>query len=379
MNNTMYDEIKRKLAIGGVSPESDILDSDIRKRKQENLDQAIVYGDIANAAVPSLMNIFTGGSYAEQAGRSAGANKYLQNRALQDQVSKKDLVSISNEEGSPEYVAAKNAIGMEPYYQTKTSSKDSSASLMKGMPVRMFNPETGARAIIAIGPDNVARRVGSPEPMDTSGWIQDLGVGTATGTDVFGTKTQDQYEKGGTGLPRKNVKTTQGLGSYMGGIPQKEAESRLKGSAKGKEKVAESLSIIGELDASEKALRSTNDPMTFSIALGQALRSVEKRLSEDEQRRFMGDDYRSVFQNAGNYIQGKMGIIPPNIRSGVTEAIKYLKSKEQGKVSANQKSYSDLAGLNKKGSETIKRTSGQGNNIDESKGDWRSNLKGLYK
>lgn len=356
-------------------PVAPAITPEIRRAMQDKADTNRALANLAVSAGSALTG-FMGGTAAEQSSRFDQSNKYLQNIGTLEADKLKKLKEIKNENGQAEFIAESNAIGMEPYHVPKAGL--SASALVKGVPHKLFNPLTGERAIVSVGADNLARKIGTTEPMDISNWIQDLGVGTATSTDVFGTKTQDQYEKGAVNL-KKNVKSTQGLGSYMGGIPQKEAESRLKEAGKGKEKVAESLAVVGELEAAEKALRNTNDPMTFSIAVGQALRSVEKRLSEDEQRRFMGNDYRSVFQNAENYLQGKMGTIPPNIREGVLEAIKYLKSKEQGKVKSNQKSYSSIEGLNKKGVDTVKRTSGQNPNQPVESNDWRSNLKGMYR
>lgn len=346
-----------------VTPES-------RRALQDKQDMNRTLSNLIVAAGPSLLG-FGRGTAAEQSSRFDQSNKYLQNIGTLEADKLKKLKEIKNESGQPEFIAESNAIGMEPYHVPKAGL--SASALVKGVPHKLFNPLTGERAIVSVGADNLARKIGTTDTMDISNWIQDLGVGTATSTDVFGTKTQDQYEKGAVNL-KKNVKSTQGLGSYMGGIPLEEAKSRLKESGKGKEKVAESLATVGELEASERALRSTNDPITFSIAVGQALRSVEKRLSEDEQKRFMGNDYRSVFQNAENYIQGKMGTIPPNIRSGVIEAIKYLKQKEQGKIKSNQKSYSSTEGLNKKGIETVKRTSGQNPDQKPESNDWKNSL-----
>jgi hypothetical protein len=367
-----YNEIRKKAIIDNMnnigSPENvDLTEQRHAAYNAQQMGSAI--GDIATAAVPTLMGIFGSGNDVERGNRINQANSYLQKRAIQDTPNKNSITQISNEYGSPELIDIKNSIGEEPYIKEKLSN----SGLVKGVPHKMFNKITGERAIISVGSDNIARKIGEKDPIDMNGWMQDLGVGNATGTDVFGTKTQKQFEKGKV-EDTKVVNSTQGLGSYMGGIPLEEAKSRMKEAGKGKEKVAESNAVIGELDASERKLRVTKDPMTFSIALGQALRSVEKRLSEDEQRRFMGNDYRSVFQNAENYIQGKMGEIPPNIRSGVIEAIKYLKEKEQGKAKANQKSYSDKAGLNKKGQETIQRTIGQGDSPKEST-DWKSKYK----
>lgn len=390
-----YDELRKRLLVSQDQPQ---VDGPIVPNELENIsaapivtpesrralqDKADVNRGIANlivAAGPSLLG-FTGGTAAEQSSRFDQSNKYLQNIGSLEAEKLKKLREIKNEAGTPEFIAESNAIGMEPYHIPKTTAKSAAAGmLMKGQPAKFINKSTGDVISLAVGPDNVVRRLGHVEPFDlTDEWVPHEGFTTPSGTDVFGTKTTDLVAKAAPNI-KKNAKSTQGLGSYMGGIPQEEAKSRLKESAKGKEKVAESLSIVGELEASEKKLRETNDPMTFSIGVGQALRTVEKRLSEDEQKRFMGNDYRSIFQNAENYMRGKMGQIPPNIREGVLEAIKYLKQKEQGKIKSNQSSYSSTEGLSKKGAATVKRTSGQNpDKLPDQQADWRSNLKGMYR
>ena len=396
-----YDELRKRLLVSQDQPQIDynqaVDDSGIpidrvpaqvepvatpesRRDLQAKADTNRALANAIVAAGSSLTG-FMGGTATEQSSRFNQSNKYLQNIASLEADKLKKLKEIKNEAGQPEFIAESNAIGMEPYHAPLKPVAGSliSGMLMKGQPAKFINKETGDVISLAVGPDNVVRRLGHQEPFDlTDKWVPHEGYSTPSGVDVFGSKTTDIVAKAAPNIKR-NAKSTQGLGSYMGGIPLEEAKSRLKEAAKGKEKVAESLAIIGELEASEKKLSKTNDAMTFSIGVGQALRTVEKRLSEDEQKRFMGDSYRSVFQNAENYLQGKMGIIPPNIREGVLEAIKYLKQKEQGKVKSNQKSYSSAEGLNKKGLETVKRTSGQDPKQPTESNDWRSNLKGMYR
>jgi hypothetical protein len=201
------DEIKKRLMIEQQSPASvdynqavDDLGNPIAKSVQPAIDptehrqgryeaqnMGAMVGDIATAAVPSLLGMFQHGLTDPQ--RSAmmnQGNKYLQNRSIAETPTKSNMATISNEIGSPELVDIRNAIGEEPYVK---ELKGTSSGLVKGVPHKMFNSLTGERAIISVGSDNVARRIGEKDPVDMKGWVQDLGVGTATGTDVFGTKT----------------------------------------------------------------------------------------------------------------------------------------------------------------------------------------------
>lgn len=366
------DTIEQKLL--NSPQEKQLTGSDERIYNTKELDRNKAYGDLAVAATPYLMSLFnSSGSAPEIANRYASANKYLQNRALADQVHKKELVSISNEEGSPEYVRAEDALGMEPYYQPKGSV---ASSLVKGVPHKMFNPITGERAIISVGNDNIARRIGSPDPMDISHWIQDLGVGSATGTDISGTKTQEQYEKGAPELPKKQIKSTTGLGAHMGVGTKIEAETRIKEAQKGMEKSAESEKNLANLDIAEQTVKRTKDPMVFAIVVGKALRTIEKRLSDKEQDTFMGGKYKSFALQAREIGSGKFkGEIPESIRQNALNAIRLLKEQGGAELEATKKSYSEKAGLSKAGQKIIENVSGgPGEPKPVDNRDWKTKL-----
>jgi len=363
-------------------PEDNSLDSEKRLDKTRANEMNRMLSHLAVAAGPALSS-FSPGTSAEQASRYKDSSNYLKNIGDIEGAAAKSLQKISNEEGLPEFIRTENSVGMEPYYQDKSSSllktNGTEKAAMKGVPHKVINIKSGKRTFIAVSGDNVVREIGKTEPFDMTDWVADPGVGSTMGKDIYGTKSYTQYEKSNPNI-KQGINSYTGIGEKFGHIPELEAQLRMKAAEKGRRVVSESKAVLADLDASEKVLKNTKDPMAFSIGLGQALRTVEKRLSDQEQERFMGNNYRGIFQNAENYIQGKAGIIPPNIRSGVMDALKYLKAKEQAKIDANKASYSDTEGLSEQGKRSIKRTSGQGSNPEKNETeDWRKKLKESYR
>lgn len=397
-----YDELRKRLAVEQLKPQmgqeptelftqddidiegippvaqeqpSPAPESPARNPSGMDAQSAMYIGDLAASAGPGLLSLLGGGSPAVVSNLMDKGNKYAQNRGAQEEITKANT-SVIDDNGEPLNVRTRDAMGKKPYYPSRSGSLSNLGSVVSGVPANMFNPKTGDRAKVQQYKDGTAFRYGTKIPItDIGDWQQDLGVANATGTDVYGTKTQDQYNKNQpSGMTR--VKTTQGLGEYMGHIPQKEAESRLKDANKSKVKTAESIATLQELKAHRNTLATTNDSMTFSIAMGNILRTVEKRLSDEEQQRFLGNDYRGILGNASNYIQGKMGIIPQSLRNGVVEAADYIEAREKGRLKANSSSYTTKQGLNQKGRDTVDRTSGQDTESTK-KVDWKNKLKDL--
>lgn len=179
--------------------------------------------------------------------------------------------------------------------------------------------------------------------------------------------------------------TTKGLGDVMGedGQPllKEEGQARIKSAAKGKDLVAKNDVEISSINNAISQIGNTKDPMVFSLVTGNIMRNSlgEKRLSDEEGRKFMGDDYKGFYEKGKEYLISKYGgEIPNSVRANVMAMARYALDKETVNKKANSSTYAGTKGLGPKGKSAVENTSGVEAPAQQSQSsDYKSYLLGL--
>jgi len=165
---------------------------------------------------------------------------------------------------------------------------------------------------------------------------------------------------------KKPVAGALGPGEVMGpsGKPllKQEAESVIRTAEKGKELGAALEKEGSAISADRRTVETTTDPTVFATTIGKALRTVESRLDEREQKRFMGDDYKGFMLRGEEYLKSKYGgQIPETVRRNFLNLLDAAKERVEFEKTANLKSYGTVEGLSKRGQEAVNRVLGKSN------------------
>jgi hypothetical protein len=290
------------------------------------------------------------------------------------------LVPIVGPDGAPIYETPDAAIGEKVYQKpTAKANTTSAGSYQAG---QGYNPKTKQYAQLNFNTRTGEYQHSDGTPVENAkDWIfKPAGEKSYMVENAAGGKdwlTLNKYDTGGV----KSKFHSAGAGEIMtpkGKPPmlKKEAEMQLTTTAEGKKATAkyeiESAGILSDKDT----ISTTKDPMVFATTTGRALRSVEKRLSEPEQKRFMGDDYKGFMLRGSEYLRSKYGgQIPETVRQNVVNLLNAANEKVQGEKSATLQYYGAGEGLSEQGKAAVNRILGKG--IQPSQSNIPSHIKSM--
>lgn len=342
--------------IVGEAPEKDSKPSEPSSKIDSRAAQTI--GRMVAGATPTLFGMLFGPQQAERG--IAQTQKF----GAAGKASK--LVPIVGPDGAPIYETPDAAIG-EKVYQ-KPMAKASISATGSFQAGQGYNPKTKQYAQL-----NFNTRTGEysfsdgSKVEDARDWIfKPTGEKSYMVENAAGGKdwlTLNKYDTGGV----KSKYHSAGAGEIM--IPKgkppmlkKEAEMQLTTTAEGKKAIAkyeiESAGILTDKDI----IATTKDPMVFATTTGRALRTVEKRLNEPEQKRFMGDDYKGFMLRGEEYLRSKYGgQIPETVRQNVINLLNAANEKVQREKNSTLKYYGAGEGLSEQGKAAVNRLLGKGN------------------
>lgn len=325
-------------------------------------------------AAPTLMGFLFGGSPLAQERSILEGQKYY------DESTPKKTVLTRGPNGQPIYTDIRESIGKEAFQKPINSNQQQRLLQSRRMadldkindpnakpeekfymvrdtlngPVNAMNNESlSGKKLIDIGQDTTLR-------LPTAGG----GVNFEAYNKVLGTK--------------KNIASAAGAGEIMGtsGHPllKKEAESLISSAQKGRGVVSAQEKELAGLEQDRQTLSSTQDPMVFATKVGQALRSVEKRLSEEEQKRFMGDDYKGLLLRGEEHLKSKYGgTIPDTVRANIINLIDAAHKRISGEKRATEKAYGPGSGLSTTGQKAVNRVLGKEGPIEVE--GWKNNFR----
>lgn len=340
---------------------NDVIDNSAEQKSNEpsfNMDSrtAQTIGRMVAGATPTLFGMLFGPQQAERG--IAATQKF--NAA--GKASK--LVPIVGTDGAPIYETPDAAIGEKVYQKPTKANATAAGSYQAG---QGYNPKTKQYAQLNFNTrtGEYTQSDGSPVS-DSKDWIfKPAGEKSYMVENAAGGKdwlTLNKYDNGGV----KSKFHSAGAGEIMtpkGKPPmlKKEAEMQLTTTAEGKKATAkyeiESAGILSDKDT----ISTTKDPMVFATTTGRALRSVEKRLSEPEQKRFMGDDYKGFMLRGSEYLRSKYGgQIPETVRQNVVNLLNAANEKVQGEKNATLQYYGAGEGLSEQGKAAVNRILGKG-------------------
>lgn len=338
--------------------------------KRQKMTQQNTMADIATGAAPALIGLLSG-NYNRTAMGFNQSNKYVSDLAAKDILKSKDLVKV-DVGGKPILTPASEAADMQAYVAPVKggSGKSYTAQTIK-------NKDTGEVTTALWDGSNYAQKdpiTGSLSTLDPQKWtkfISDKYSPANTmegGKDVWGIDPV-------TGKVRKVI-STPGRGSVMGGATKEEYDIITKGAGKGRDIIAKTDQDLAATREARDTIGSTQDPMTFSTTIGNLLRTAvgEKRLSDIEGAKYMGDDYKGFMLKGEEYLRSKYGgQIPETVRSNAINLADYVQRKMESQKAATVKSYSGAPSLSTKGKETVKKLLGTEGQIAPA-----SNWKGKY-
>lgn len=321
----IYEEMrKRALLENAANPQDRIKETQLAERNAS-------LGDAAVAAVPTLMNLLGKGSSIEQANRITDANKYLQNRGAANAAELKDIKTISNEIGEPEFIKAEDSIGMKAYEAPKAGKTAADLAGHVHSAQKVFNVDTAERGLKVLYKNGTSKIINSTGEESTGGkWEPDLGVGVVTSEDMYGSKKTKQWNKNTPTGDKKIVTQQPGYGSTQGvpteGIKQAEKSldehnKRIGDLELKRSDLQSSLSIMSNPNATPTELTAARESLIRSI-------STEPRLTDNDVARAMGNDFRSLYAQLRNSISNKAyGDMSPEQRSEFLKSAKTLISK----------------------------------------------------
>ena len=327
----VYEEMrKRALLENAANPQDRIKETQLAERNAS-------LGDAAVAAVPTLMNLFGKGNSIEQAGRIADTNKYLQNRGAAKVAELKDIKTISNELGEPEFIKAEDSIGMKAYEAPKSGKTAADLAGHVHSAQKVFNMDTNERGLKVLYKNGTSKIINSVGEESTGGrWEPDVGVGVVTNEDMYGGKKTEQWNKNKPSGGNKTVTQQPGYGTTQG-VPTegvKQAEKSLD----------EHNKRIGDIELKRNDLQSSlgimsnpnSTPTELTAARESLIRSIstEPRLTDEDVARAMGNDFRSTYAQLRNSISNKAyGDMSPEQRAEFLKSAKTLINKMDSGIS----------------------------------------------
>jgi hypothetical protein len=315
-----YDEIKKRLAVGQIKPEfqfdgqnlpitdypeeqleeptRELAETSEAKEEYQGMDgqSAMYLGDAVASAGPALLSLLGGGSAAVVSGLFDKGNKYAQSRGAQEEITKANT-SVIDVDGQPVNIRSRDAIGKKPYYQSKLGGKAFADPSSIQKTERVYDRATDSFKIMGITRGGQVVDLGL-EPS--------MGVGSASGTDVLGSKSTVQYNKND---PSKKtpIKTTPGYGTLTGTPVQTQKDVN-----KLADKYAKDTDILetkkNELNNAVSIFSNPKATPTELTAAREALiRSVtaETRLTDNDVERALGNDFRTLLAQIGSSLSNK--------------------------------------------------------------------------
>lgn len=267
--------------------------------------------DLAAAVGPGLLATLGGASPRVASSLFDQGNKYAQGRGAQEEVTKNKLTTAIGKDGKPVYVNTRDAVGLQQYIKPNRML-DTSQNVQST--ATYSNKQTGELANFYIARNGLIYRVGENEtngkPISpdflAQNYVPFKGYASAETVDPYGTKVVTQTQRS---LPSQVdvIAKTPGYGAMVG-VPTegiKETEKSLD----------EHNKRIGDLELKRNDLKSSlsifNNPSATPTELTAAreslIRSItpEPRLTDEDVKRAMGNDFRSVFSQVRNMLSNK--------------------------------------------------------------------------
>lgn len=224
--------------------------------------------------------------------------------------------------------------------------------------IQVFNKKAGTSQILTVLKDgSIGYKLpdGSFVDIDPREIEKDYGVGMAKSKNPKGESTTTQFRKN-----KPSEKTIlgqdKGLATHMGVDTEAEARARIEQAEKAKTEASKIESDIASLRQSYGLVLTTNNPNTFATeGFGIIKRAInDGKMSDKDLQNAMGSDYRSYFDEAGNFLEGKIkGGIPPRLRKNFAQLIKDLVRKNEKIKDITMTKGKRPEGLSKSGRETL--------------------------
>ncbi len=336
MTPEQYDEIRKKKMSEGLSNNS--------------LDPAMV-ADLAASAGPSLLALLGGASPAVVSGLLDKGNQYAMKRGAQEEVTK-DKIAIIEEDGLPKNVLVRDSLGKKPYYQQKAASALGGSSDQNVQSKMVFsNKKTGELLSTYLARNGKMYRVGETpdmaEALDPNKLNQEyvpfIGFGTAKSKDMYGGESVTQFQKT---LPSKKV-VVGGTQGYAGtqGVPTEGLKATEKSLDEHNKRIGDLELKANTIDDFISVLSNPNANANEIAAAQEAViraTTTEPRLTDEDVKRAMGDNFKSVFTQLSRALSNKVtGKLQQNQRNDLLKAAQTLSSVMKKGI---QRSYEKMQG-----------------------------------
>ncbi len=366
-------DIEGEIPANKVEPKSSPNLNNVKKYEEEQTPRqkrsiANATGDLMVGASHALIGLLSGN--ANRAAMEYGkGNEYMAGQRKQDLADRAKLVKTAGPNGEPILTPTIEAADMQAYVEPKKGGSEKGYA-----PQKIKSKKTGEVQSASWNGKQFVQYDNNgniKKTFDTDEWVGYIPDKMQSANTMQGGK--DLYKVDPYTQKVTKILGVGGRGDTMGGVTKEEFDLTTKGAAKGRDIIAKTEQDIASTSEARKTLQTTNDPMTFSTTMGSLLRTAvgEKRLSDVEGARYMGDDYKGFMLRGEEYLRSKYsGQIPPTVRQNAINLVDYVNSKLKGQREATAKSYGGAPSLNEQGKKTVKKI--LGTEEDKTKPvDWR--------
>lgn len=340
--------------------------SDLKPRDISNRQNAS--GDLLVGASHALLGLLSG-NHNRAAMEYGKADTYLEGQRKQDLQNMSKLTKTSGPNGEPILTPTVEAADMQAYVEPKKGGSEKGYAPQKIISKKSHDVQSASwngKQFVQYDNDGNVKKT-----FDTDEWVGYITPKTASANTMQGGKQVFEIDPY-TGKVNNKINVA-GRGDMMGGVTKEEYDITTKGAAKGRDILAKTDQDIASTTQAKRTLKTTDDPATFATTMGSLLRTAvgEKRLSDVEGARYMGDDYKGFMLRGEEYLRSKYGgQIPPTVRQNAVNLVDYVNGKLAMQRDATAKSYGGAPSLSPKGKATVKKILGTEQDTSQPK-DWR--------
>lgn len=310
---------------------------------------AMYLGDLAASAGPGLLSLFGGGSPAVVSNLMDKGNTYAMNRGTQEEITKKNLSVVADEDGNPIYTRTRDALGQEPYFQPKGVAANQPRRFQPIILKNVNKDSPDFKKIKGATQTSEGYFDQDGNKLNLNEWLpfkpDDLiKQRTVQGGSVV--QSRDKYS--GSTAP---VAGQRGLGDTMGGVSKEQAQAMLKDASKSKTEKAKRIGDVENLKRIRDTLSVDSQPEEVAQGIEKLKRLAggENRLSDIESQVFGGDKYKTYFTQAKEWASGKIGGRPnPRVVEAYKEIAQRIIDQKSAEMGAIQKNYANPDMVNTK-------------------------------
>jgi hypothetical protein len=340
------------------------------ERQPSSMDgqSAMYLGDLAASAGPSILALLGGASPSITTSLMNKGNQYAVGRGKQEEITK-DKISVIDNNGSPENILTRDAVGKKPYYQSKLGGVNGGREFA---PVAVKNLITGKTM--------VAKTAGGGYYHPTKGEMLDPEVWLPFKTDDI---IREKTLQGGSITQARDkytgklaaVSSKAGVGDRFGGISKEEAQAGIGDARKAKDKSTASVEAYENARSANQMLSDpTLTPEKAAAGIYRIVKAINgERVSDSDYANLRGVEFKSYIRQVEDWASGKLNSRPsPKAIDAFRQISKQIMSDKQKEAEAIKKNYvpSNLV-PSKSGQKLLDTMSNK--ESEKPKSEWKSN------